>query len=177
MLSSGSPPRVRGKVACRCRSFRDTRDHPRVCGEKSARVNQRVTVVGSPPRVRGKDNGAASDAAHRGITPACAGKSHALAPLRIVSGDHPRVCGEKPNCFFWLATHWGSPPRVRGKDRGALLGDEHGRITPACAGKSCSRSRNRRTEKDHPRVCGEKMIAPRIMSSDTGSPPRVRGKD
>ena len=72
---SGSPPRVRGKVAgytqyqaqCRItpacagkrkpesRMIRNDRDHPRVCGEKAGHQLIPVVREGSPPRVRGKD--------------------------------------------------------------------------------------------------------------------------
>ena len=49
----------------------------------------------------------------------------------------------------------GSPPRVRGKqgnpDKAVFLA----RITPACAGKTYSRSVPAFQPQDHPRVCGE----------------------
>ena len=71
----GSPPRVRGKVACKDGSaitFRITpacagkspetfsrrfpsRDHPRVCGEKKKMNMRKDRRMGSPPRVRGKE--------------------------------------------------------------------------------------------------------------------------
>ena len=73
--SSGSPPRVRGKVAeqlgvvpvqgitpaCAGKSLErvldpcEVRDHPRVCGEKDMMDFEGKDKVGSPPRVRGKD--------------------------------------------------------------------------------------------------------------------------
>ena len=72
--TGGSPPRVRGKVldyrvgadsggiTPACAGKRKStaapapsrRDHPRVCGEKSARVGRSYRRQGSPPRVRGK---------------------------------------------------------------------------------------------------------------------------
>ena len=71
----GSPPRVRGKVrfgpalpaptgitpACAGKSqpllgnWNRSRDHPRVCGEKSLRRFDFRFRMGSPPRVRGKE--------------------------------------------------------------------------------------------------------------------------
>ena len=74
LLSSGSPPRVRGKgvvhvfvpeklgitPAYAGKSFmwtkfcRETRDHPRVCGEKGKNHPRKPYCEGLPPRVRGK---------------------------------------------------------------------------------------------------------------------------
>ena len=79
-LLSGSPPRVRGKVAfygliithkgitpARAGKSRRTGwtngwrwDHPRACGEKQAEGMTEVPCVGSPPRVRGKGSPSAS---------------------------------------------------------------------------------------------------------------------
>ena len=132
----GSPPRVRGKddagdfllkpagitPACagkRCwrRNGSDWgRDHPRVCGEKSASPSYLSGGRGSPPRVRGKGVLDMWKEMSAGITPACAGKSimhgktagnGAGSPPRVrgkvieryrrgyATEDHPRVCGEK----------------------------------------------------------------------------------
>ena len=50
------------------------------------------------------------------------------------------------------------------------------RITPAYAGKrSISRS-NLPLKRDHPRLCGEKLISLHKSSSERGSPPPMRGK-
>ena len=90
--------------------------------------------------------------------------------------DHPRVCGEK----FCVASDWqcvqGSPPRMRGKERGfddgqALLG-----ITPAYAGKSVGQVELQLGVRDHPRVCGEKCQPGPRFPGWAGSPPRMRGK-
>ena len=51
-----------------------------------------------------------------GITPACAGKRRVVPDCNAVRWDHPRVCGEKFNCNPGSPQHWGSPPRMRGKD-------------------------------------------------------------
>ena len=131
----GSPPRVRGEAALRiedlvpsritpaCAGRRHThsrrsarsRDHPRVCGEKSAGVNVNRSAQGSPPRVRGEDHvivremadagitprvrgeGVAGRNAHdeEWITPACAGRSTLQFNRGRGREDHPRVCGEK----------------------------------------------------------------------------------
>ena len=134
-FSTGSPPRVRGKVTpSRCSwacigitpacagkrlCFNDSnttpRDHPRVCGEKPADYIVPSDLMGSPPRVRGKDSGLMRSNATGTITPACAGKRHYHAPQELPSGDHPRVCGEKQAAPADGYSGLGSPPRVRGK--------------------------------------------------------------
>ena len=52
----------------------------------------------------------------------------------------------------------GSPPRMRGKDILFLLIYGFIRITPAYAGKSTLETMYAPQAKDHPRVCGEKVI-------------------
>ena len=174
--SVGSPPRVRGKGAdgqgggqavgitpARAgksqrnrRSAASLRDHPRACGEKRTFAKHCRAAVGSPPRVRGKVTPADAAARGSGITPARAGKRGHSRASAWEARDHPRACGEKPRC----AT------------------TETGRewITPARAGKSHSGSGTSPTYPDHPRACGEKSATACYRISDTGSPPRVRGK-
>ena len=94
-LARGSPPRMRGKDALPLHGVthlritpayagksglyrperHNGRDHPRVCGEKSAFNALVVKLLGSPPRMRGK---------------VC---SYLL--IGTCHQDHPRVCGEK----------------------------------------------------------------------------------
>ena len=86
------------------------------------------------------------------------------------------MCGE--NTGFWNSTQWqfGSPPRVRGKQRFSPPVAASPRITPACAGKTRSGITITVVVADHPRVCGENAINLFSSSSSSGSPPRVRGK-
>ena len=172
----GSPPRVRGKVprppsvtrkfgitpACagkrlpQQRTSGGSRDHPRVCGEKSPYTGSSDIVWGSPPRVRGKVFREHGNRPGPGITPACAGKRNSMRHASPLRSDHPRVCGEKDRRRTFLNLDEGSPPRVRGKvmipnNKNPFIG-----ITPACAGKSRSSRSRRPPPRDHPRVCGEK---------------------
>ena len=126
--------------------------------------------------MRGKDGVNDSAQAVTGITPACAGKSF-RAKLPILSiRDHPRVCGEKEARAWPKEQVWGSPPRMRGKDGVNDSAQAVTGITPACAGKSSAARRARQPSRDHPRVCGEKLSISSAHISQTGSPPRVRGK-
>ena len=194
--NSGSPPRVRGEVkesplehrkrritpACAGRrtlvggSCPIARDHPRVCGEKSKSARMMNRTRGSPPRVRGEAHHPRHAVKCRRITPACAGRSQPLPAARLHHGDHPRVCGEKFAFPDLAQTIEGSPPRVRGEAYGHLMACQALRITPACAGRSCSAATGRDAGWDHPRVCGEKGLEVAVRLAVEGSPPRVRGE-
>ena len=144
---------VAGTVAARW-------DHPRVCGEKSGKSRPGKAGGGSPPRMRGKGVGAAHFAGYHGITPAYAGKRQEHCGCPDVSGDHPRVCGEK---IFWRcasSAFAGSPPRMRGKDKQLQVFLADLGITPAYAGKSVYFDVINACWEDHPRVCGEKFASP-----------------
>ena len=68
--------------------------------------------------------------------------------------------GEKlaPPCAY--AKIGGSPPHGRGKGEPFMLLPLPPRITPAWAGKRCTRHDGSRDEKDHPRMGGEKTVCP-----------------
>ena len=172
----GSPPRVRGKdtlgqivhtgvgitPACAGKSLWSplllilAEDHPRVCGEKHPSTAIRQRNTGSPPRVRGKVRVQAPVQEHRGIT--------------------PRLCGEKNDWQRIKEAYTGSPPRMRGKDHFDVKGQFRCGITPAYAGKRHNDRNGQVTEKDHPRVCGEKSRSGLNLPRSWGSPPRMRGK-
>ena len=110
------------------------------------------------------------------MPPACAGKSALRQRLPVAVEDHPRVCGEKFGQHLGQLCVLGSPPRMRGKESYADECDIKSRITPAYAGKSSPHPGMRRCRWDHPRVCGEKLIAGKRRFAVQGSPPRMRGK-
>ena len=195
-VQPGSPPRMRGKAKSEGKIFcvfgitpayagtsrlrwsapPDSRDHPRVCGEKLKETQEEIQHTGSPPRMRGKVFYSSYFAFGRGITPAYAGKSEKSADGLICARDHPRVCGEKHHRCHPLPRPRGSPPRMRGK---ALRTGQRPRacgITPAYAGKSYSLALFLGLHRDHPRVCGEKPLSLLTTRWCLGSPPRMRGK-
>ena len=175
-VSSGSSPRVRGKVVS-CVSMAGAsriipagagkservaldasprKDHPRGCGEKFASLSGFLQIGGSSPRVRGK---AASDFVGKtpaGIIPAGAGKRAA----------ERRPPPEGP----------GSSPRVRGKAYHFGTCYYMGGIIPAGAGKRACGAVPRLPRRDHPRGCGEKGSVGGPWRRALGSSPRVRGK-
>ena len=152
----GITPACAGKSFPAVLHFGLVEDHPRVCGEKFGAQQARNLPIR--------------------ITPACAGKSGSRSRSSRPVRDHPRVCGEK--CFSVPVTQeeTGSPPRVRGKVRLSPPRLFPAGITPACAGKSFPASLVVLFCRDHPRVCGEKFSIVRMVDSELGSPPRVRGK-
>ena len=131
-------------------------DHPRLCGEKRFPVHSfRFTP---------------------GITPAYAGKSPAVSRSFSLSRDHPRLCGEKieernPSNYVL-----GSPPPMRGKVYLAKMAKAYDGITPAYAGKSIFGGGYLISERDHPRLCGEKTEILFTHGCHLGSPPPMRGK-
>ena len=95
----------------------------------------------------------------------------------VIVWDHPRVCGEKSYQDSQHGCQSGSPPRMRGKDANGLNMLSNLGITPAYAGKRPSRLRRDHERRDHPRVCGEKLILAETCKARLGSPPRMRGKE
>ena len=113
-LSIGSSPRVRGKhlvphpvdkptgliPACAGKTLIQAAvtfnrpAHPRVCGENEVERTSVTTALGSSPRVRGKPAACRGNPLHRGLIPACAGKTTLSIAGRRLTGAHPRVCGE-----------------------------------------------------------------------------------
>ena len=155
--SLGSPPHVRGKVACKvqavcyegitpaCAGKRGcphsgpgtTRDHPRVCGEKGFVSGWKNGPEGSPPHVRGKALCLPCLLPKHRITPACAGKRGQRVSAGNRKQDHPRMCGEKCAYLYAPVFAVGSPPHVRGKVDEEVCNKLRLGITPACAGKRC----------------------------------------
>ena len=86
------------------------------------------------------------------------------------------MCGEKHSVSALHSRRIGSPPRVRGKVQACIYDAGVLGITPACAGKRIIGLTEGMTEKDHPRVCGEKHALQICNVCELGSPPRVRGK-
>ena len=159
------------------RAVRRDRDHPRVCGEKTAPRHRLHLAKGSPPRMRGKGCYMQELSGETGITLAYAGKSRVAALRLTLHRDHPRVCGEKPAVAVLFSKTMGSPPRMRGKEWFRDENLQQPGITPAYAGKSALMPAVMAGSQDHPRVCGEKRLVKRRARCLGGSPPRMRGKD
>ena len=127
-----------------------------MCGEKQIKGFKHDGHMGSPPHVRGKGELSRAGASTSKITPAYAGKSWNSLALK---------------CLLM-----GSPPRMRGKADGHRKARRRTRITPAYAGKRQPLPGWSKSERDHPRVCGEKTACGLPWLPPWGSPPRMRGK-
>ena len=126
--------------------------------------------------MRGKAKNRCRSCPFTRITPACAGKRLVRLTKKPLPGDHPRVCGEKPQMYAPKKWMKGSPPRVRGKGDRYEAMDAPAGITPAYAGKRSTSCCHAGVPGDHPRVCGEKAFVFSSALVLAGSPPRVRGK-
>ena len=142
-------------AACRRRSSRCMRVHPRVCGEARRRRRSMSTRRGPSPRVLGSHCRPPPNMDREGSIPACAGKPLARAARRRTFQVHPRVCGEALVINTTPGQLTGPSPRVRGS-----LAIRQGHVVdagsiPACAGKPFAGSRRAMVLRVHPRVCGE----------------------
>ena len=126
--------------------------------------------------MRGKDKLSGLERTLHRITPAYAGKSCCCDPASRNVQDHPRLCGEKLLLYFFWIKIKGSPPPMRGKDRGIQCFCFGIGITPAYAGKSANSEPITLDVEDHPRLCGEKLKAAISTMMGQGSPPPMRGK-
>ena len=192
----GSPPPMRGKervAMCHDTIGRITpahagkslfyqaarklcKDHPRPCGEKWPLLGVYHISAGSPPPMRGKDMLEYAADILNGITPAHAGKRCVCSRHFAPREDHPRPCGEKDRDADDYKPQSGSPPPMRGKVYMKRRLKCYARITPAHAGKSRSRHKDRYICRDHPRPCGEKRRPGAGCTAWRGSPPPMRGK-
>ena len=86
------------------------------------------------------------------------------------------MCGKNPEGTAEERVIKGSPPRVREKRSIKTVERKKDRITPACAGKTATPTKNQGRDGDHPRVCGKNQPFGKLRHLDTGSPPRVREK-
>ena len=126
--------------------------------------------------MRGKGQKKACPAPAAGITPAYAGKRVQKTAIMEAPQDHPRLCGEKRTATSHLPPRSGSPPPMRGKAVVAGKAALRRGITPAYAGKSSGSWCQPLSNRDHPRLCGEKRNSESYCIAKSGSPPPMRGK-
>ena len=155
--TDGITPAHAGKSDEHGRRCKQSKDHPRACGEKLALLLISPLTRGSPPRMRGKVPLSICHCFCAGITPAHAGKRIGVCCVRHNRRDHPRACGEKQKIYPLDLSSYGSPPRMRGKVCWILYKCFRSGITPAHAGKRIGVCCVRHNRRDHPRACGEKL--------------------
>ena len=94
-IAGGITPAYAGKSVNRYHDYFSSRDHPRICGEKSLSGTDTGRKEGSPPHMRGKACAIRILPFPHRITPAYAGKSRIASFGTTGKKDHPRICGEK----------------------------------------------------------------------------------
>ena len=175
-FTSGSPPRMRGKLAVYLHGVDAAGITPAHAGKTRAVRVKSPRRLGSPPRMRGKLYSHRLPANHRGITPAHAGKTLSRPGTPTEGRDHPRACGENRSGYSTPRKHRGSPPRMRGKLLSQSPAALRAGITPAHAGKTSKKQITCLASRDHPRACGENHFSHQEIPLELGSPPRMRGK-
>ena len=70
------------------------RDHPRICVEHRASHGKPTVESGSSPHMRGTPIWQARWSGVAGIIPAYAGNTTSSVASAVITGDHPRICGE-----------------------------------------------------------------------------------
>ena len=194
--SSGSSPRVRGKLSASRTDGRLARliparagktlsslvqryhsaAHPRACGENRNHVLASGIKTGSSPRVRGKQRRRKSTRSRMGLIPARAGKTPQGHPRPSWRWAHPRACGENASLVVAESQNPGSSPRVRGKHWLDARVNAIQRLIPARAGKTPVGLAQSPGTQAHPRACGENFSLYDLQNLLPGSSPRVRGK-
>ena len=146
-----------------------------MCGEHASHASYTLDLAGSSPHVRGALAASVLALSHLGIIPACAGSTHTCPCGSGGSRDHPRMCGEHRIIKTLAVKGRGSSPHVRGALRVTDRRDRAAGIIPACAGSTDIALRGRWDTRDHPRMCGEHLVAIALSATWPGSSPHVRG--
>ena len=151
-------------------------DHPRACGANCGCCCGCWLVCGSSPRVRGKPAGSCRVPPRLRIIPARAGQTRPDTCPLLGRSDHPRACGANLTPTGSNMVGLGSSPRVRGKPLDLLVAVVDLRIIPARAGQTRHSMRRIPAIADHPRACGANAAYFCTVALESGSSPRVRGK-
>ena len=111
----GLIPAHAGKTTCKGPGSRGGAAHPRSRGENEGRAGVCGAAGGSSPLTRGKPILTPHTAAHTGLIPAHAGKTHARHLAGYAPRAHPRSRGENRDHRLAGFEDAGSSPLTRGK--------------------------------------------------------------
>ena len=139
-VGRGITPACAGKTSRTCPFCQPSTDHPRMRGEDEFIAIPDDVPMGSPPHARGRLQTVLQIREIRRITPACAGKTRFENERSARVRDHPRMRGEDDADIKRAESVAGSPPHARGRLSFDGLVLNSPRITPACAGKTPSRT-------------------------------------
>ena len=101
----GIIPAYAGNIMWSAGGATSAQDHPRVCGEHIANVQNGPDMQGSSPRMRGTFKKAVGGYTYVGIIPAYAGNIPPSSGGFKSCWDHPRVCGEHTKNPQIIITH------------------------------------------------------------------------
>ena len=132
----GIIPAYAGNTSAAYPPHRNTRDHPRVCGEHAEIIGETCTIQGSSPRMRGTRISSESVKDILGIIPAYAGNTALPVYPPPAARDHPRVCGEHFRLLARVLSCLGSSPRMRGTQHVSVHIARRMGIIPAYAGNT-----------------------------------------
>ena len=152
---------------------------------------------GSSPRLRGTETMTEDAAMQHRFIPAPAGNGWSASCSTSPAPVHPRACGERYGHLYGQHYRDGSSPRLRGTGRRRtpafrigrfiprLRGTASGvgshppdhRFIPAPAGNGPGYSYSEQRTTVHPRACGERSPAEKLVNASTGSSPRLRGTE
>ena len=133
-------------------------------------------VVGSSPRMRGTRHIRCQSTPGPWDHPrVCGEHRQRFGRTYYVRGSSPRMRGTPSSWILSCVVLAGSSPRMRGTlEAGTGTKDNPG-IIPAYAGNTSMGSPLPSGNGDHPRVCGEHIMALRFAVPSLGSSPRMRG--
>ncbi len=135
------------------------KDHPRTCGEQSTAPVAAIELYGSSPHMRGTVHCTSSSHRTLRIIPAHAGNSVDGVRPGADGADHPRTCGEQGIDQNGYILCIGSSPHMRGTVFSGIYWQPFRGIIPAHAGNSFICLWIFMADKDHPRTCGEQVVA------------------
>ena len=171
----GSSPHTRGLHVQALAHVAAPVDHPRTRGVYGVRVVVPCLVGGSSPHTRGLRPVASRREARGRIIPAHAGFTRTGPGRSRSRADHPRTRGVYTSPRPASMRQNGSSPHTRGLPGVHVTAAFGGRIIPAHAGFTRSRSQSSSHDPDHPRTRGVYSRSICIWLSWTGSSPHTRG--
>ena len=168
-------PARAGFTSHRPRQGRGDQDHPRSRGVYPAGEPPACAPGGSSPLARGLRFEEVGGGGVGGIIPARAGFTGDSPAPSPAPTDHPRSRGVYASSCCGTAAASGSSPLARGLPRRTQYCHFCGRIIPARAGFTRSRSALAVTGRDHPRSRGVYADPPAQCRAPPGSSPLARG--
>ena len=150
-------------------------DHPRSRGVYTGYSVTRTVRGGSSPLARGLRCPLSDKRLSAGIIPARAGFTGADREAAEAHADHPRSRGVYDDGSDGEGAEVGSSPLARGLRCRRWRPRRRGRIIPARAGFTVSRSPRAPRGRDHPRSRGVYSSVSRRLLLPTGSSPLARG--